>query len=97
MKNILVNLIVCILLIGLSSFAAFRWTTYFHVDAGYAGVLANQQNYNLIKDKLEDDKEKEAIDYIDLLISANNEILEAALLEDNMSNHSRQRITKYLE
>ena len=85
------------LLLSFCSFMVFKLTTYFYVDSGYIGVLANQQNYKLIKVKLDDNKKEEAIDYIDLLIDSNDKILEAALSEGNLSASSRKRIAAYLE
>lgn len=85
------------LLLGFCCFMVLKLTTYFYVDSGYIGILVEQQHYQLIKDKINDNKKEEVINYINLLIDTNDKTLKAALRENNLSDSSREKISVYLE
>ena len=97
MKNKYSILICSFLVLILCCFTVFKLTTYFYIDSGYAGVLANQQNYKSIKNKLQNNEQQEAVDYINLLIDANDDLLKAALNEKKVSSSLIQRIDNYFQ
>ncbi len=80
-----------------SLFVVLKATTYFHVEAAYNGIIAEQYNYRILAELLAESKIEEAQNYLDELQLTNKNLLKAALDDEQISSEINKKIVVLLD